>query len=253
MSRTRLLTTALALFFGAGFTTAQVPDQLSPAPTAAPDNPTWKGCSEEENELVTIGDPTTICLVLSDKLNWDLKPVFYLRLSFRPIADQFSRFIVPSSYQQLVGQRVGQLESFNNGIALHVSSQKSYTLQKWYYNTQRQTISPAMTAIIEVDDGIVKRITWDDGCIFCRDKACGTENYGYDGMQDNLTATGICEESKEDCDSSNPVCDITFHVVWTGTDGNGRPFQSSAYRFSAFPKQDFVDGLNIPTLSDLGI
>jgi hypothetical protein len=47
---------------------------------------------------------------------------------------------------------------------------------------------------------------------------------------------------------------LKLHIVWTGTDGNGLAFQSSAYRFSAFPNQDWSDNLNLPTsLSDLGI
>ena len=89
---------ALALFAVASFTNAQdtpapaVPDQPTPAPA-----PTWGGCSDGNlKPLVQIGEKTTICLTLSNSLNWDSQTVDYVRLSFQPIADEFSRFIVPA-------------------------------------------------------------------------------------------------------------------------------------------------------------
>ena len=86
---------ALALFGAAISTNAQDPTP-SPGPTPAPP-PTWGGCSDANlNPLVVIGEKTTICLVLSNELNWDGQGVDYVRLSFQPIADEFSRFIVPA-------------------------------------------------------------------------------------------------------------------------------------------------------------
>lgn len=114
-------------------------------------------------------------------------------------------------------------------------------------------------AIIDVNKGVVDGITWDDGCIFCKDLGCDNNAYGYDGeIADLPTPTGSCAKLKSECadgiSSQSTLCDIAFHVVWTGTDADGIPFQSSAYRFSAFPKQDFVDSLNIPTsIADLGV
>ena len=108
-------------------------------------------------------------------------------------------------------------------------------------------------------DGVVDGITWDDGCIFCKELECSTNTFGFDGEIAAIqTPTGGCGKTKQTCDegisSQSTECDIAFHVVWTGTDADGTPFQSSAYRFSAFPQQDFVDSLNIPTsISDLGI
>jgi hypothetical protein len=50
---------------------------------------------------------------------------------------------------------------------------------------------------------------------------------------------------------------VTIYTVWTGTDTNGEAFKSAAYRFSAFPKQDWTDNIpsfNIPTsFEDLGV
>lgn len=134
----------------------------------------------------------------------------------------------------------------------------SVSFQKLYYDDEEGgKIYPQLTAIIDVEEGIVKGITWDDGCIFCKDLQCGKNTYTFKGTEAALdTPTGGCGTPESECadGESSTVCDIAFHVVWTGTDGEGRPFQSSAYRFSAFPKQDFVDSLNLPTsFSDLGI
>lgn len=145
-----------------------------------------------------------------------------------------------------------------NDVFLHWSCY-SLSFQKLYYDEEAAKIYPQLTAIIDVKDGVVDGITWDDGCIFCSDFDCGTNTYGYNGEEAALpTPTGGCAKTKDVCDqgitTQSTECDIAFHVVWTGTDGNGTPFQSSAFRFSAFPTQDFVDSLNIPTsLSDIGI
>jgi len=255
MSPSRLLK-ILALFCATRFTNSE-----------------WTGCSDPNlSPLVTVGEKTTICLVLSNNLNWKgtnstEQEVNYLRLNFQPVADEFSRFIVPASYRNLVNERATKLNIFDaneargskGNIAIHVSSQKALSYQKLYFDKGQGKVYPQLTAIIDVKDGVVKDIVWDDGCIFCKDSDCGKNAYKYDGTLAELsTPAGSCEKTKATCDegisSQSTLCDIAFHVVWTGTDADGTPFQSSAYRFSAFPTQDFVDSLNIPTsFSDLGI
>ncbi|KAL3929934.1 MAG: hypothetical protein SGBAC_011989 [Bacillariaceae sp.] len=263
MAPSRILK-ALALFCATScFTNAQtdtpaVPDQPTPSPA-----PTWGGCMDSNmNPLVTIGEKTTICLVLSNGVNWNGQTIDYIRLSFQPIADEFSRFIVPASYRHLINDRsaISKLGGFaDKDIAIHASSQQAFSFQKLYFDQDEGKIYPQLTAIIDVVNGVVEGITWDDGCIFCKDLECGTNTFEYNGEEAALpTPTGGCGKDKATCDEGisgqSTVCDIAFHVVWTGTDSEGTPFQSSAYRFSAFPQQDFVDSLNIPTsFSDLGI
>ena len=45
-------------------------------------------------------------------------------------------------------------------------------------------------------------------------------------------------------------CDVTLYVVWTGTDVDGKVFQSAGNRFSAFPPNRLQAAIDIP---DLGI
>jgi hypothetical protein len=63
--------------------------------TLAPES-LWGGCVDPKNpnKAVTIGDPTTICITLADGADWDTKRS-YMRLNFRPKADEYSRFHVP--------------------------------------------------------------------------------------------------------------------------------------------------------------
>lgn len=76
------------------FVAAQETDTLPPtaAPTAVP----WGGCEDPINgkRKVTIGEKTTICLTIADGANWS-EARTYMRVNFQPIADQYSRFVVP--------------------------------------------------------------------------------------------------------------------------------------------------------------
>ena len=58
----------------------------------------WKGCVDRLNPqaLVTIGEKTTICLVLTNAADWTETVTSYTRLSFQPVADEYSRFHVPN-------------------------------------------------------------------------------------------------------------------------------------------------------------
>lgn len=102
-----------------------VPGQ--PAVTMAPtiDN-SWKGCvavNEDgsiEPELVKLGEPMTICVVLASNAEYNAAPpdsTRYLRLSFRPVVDQYSRFHVPEcTLRSLVLWRDLCLELYQRNI-----------------------------------------------------------------------------------------------------------------------------------------
>lgn len=123
-------------------------------------------------------------------------------------------------------------------------------------------IFPYLTAIIDVSKGVVKGITWDDACLFCSKDQCEENTYDFNGNQGTQKEfkqpTKGCYIPKSECDSvledEEPLCDITLYVVWTGDDANGRAFQSSAFRFSAFPEQELQNRIsnNIPFTSSTG-
>ena len=101
---------------------------LQPITVAASSGPTisgWQGCVDPNGGFrpITIGEPTTVCLVLSNSPDW-ATPMSYMRLNFQPIADDYSRFHVPNSYNQLIASQDNALSNtFPGNITVHASSQ----------------------------------------------------------------------------------------------------------------------------------
>ena len=114
-----------------------------------------------------------------------------------------------------------------------------------------------MTAIINVDKGIVTGITWDDACLFCTANRCEPNTFDFAGnlatQEEAKQPIGGCHVTPPECVSltangEGTGCDLLLYVVWTGTDSQGKDFLSSAYRFSAFPAQGWLDRIsqNLP-------
>mmetsp|Transcript_7392 Transcript_7392/g.21514 ORF Transcript_7392/g.21514 Transcript_7392/m.21514 type:complete len:316 (+) Transcript_7392:289-1236(+) len=227
------------------------------AATAAPTSG-WSGCVDPTNgyQKVTIGQPTPICLVLANNADWTTE-MTYLRLNFRPKADEYSRFHVPDSFVQLVGRNNNNNnnplgEIFTGNITVHAESQTALSFQKQYYDGNDK-VFPYLTAIISVDEGAVTGIIWDDACVFCGPNECLDNTYGYNGnlatKEDAKQSVGACYSTVAACRASTKgatsKCDLELYVVWTGTDANGKDFTSSANRFSAFPAQSWGDRVRL--------
>ena len=112
-----------------------------------------------------------------------------------------------------------------------------------YFDKSTQRIYPYLTAIIDVQDGIVRGIAWDDACIYCELSKCAPNTYNFDGSlattEQIQQPVGGCSLTREEClgfavDGSND-CDLKLNVVWTGTDVNGKALLSSDSRPSMFP------------------
>lgn len=148
----------------------------------------------------------------------------------------------------------------SNTLTVGVGVQESLSFLRIWKNDEK--IYPHLTAIIDVRDGVVLGITWDDACIFCGGFQCDQITYDFNGnIQDRDSAgqpTGGCGITFSDCNSKHQDdgtdCDIVFYVVWTGTDVDGKALLSSANRFSAFPAQELSDRFtqNLPGAKDSG-
>ena len=82
-----------------GFSVSQGPTPSpTPSSTGAATPAPWSGCVDPNNpnkpEIIQIGNPTTICLTLGPGGNW-AAGVRYGRYTWRPIADQYSKFHIP--------------------------------------------------------------------------------------------------------------------------------------------------------------
>jgi hypothetical protein len=281
--------------------------------TNAQNNSSWSGCVGG-NSVVQIGKTTRVCLQIGNTTDWTAG-VGFVRASFEPEADQYSRFHIPEcTYEETARTKdaiafkkspssclvdlllphnkcfknapcfffffVGIVIAYinlvqnpkspfgNTNITVGAASQQSLSFLRVYYDMVNKRIFPYLTAIINVDKGTVKGITWDDACVFCGGlaEACLENTYNFTGglqtQQSARQPTKACWISKNDCDaavkqgggnssssttssldSPEAVCDVKLYVVWSGTDTNGKALQSQAYRFSQFPVQELTDAI----------
>lgn len=200
----------------------------------------WQGCTFSEDEkdfAVTSGDVSAVCLTVGPGTAWGAanEIIEYNRYTFQPKADEFSHMHVVGSYETVI-------ES-NEDKHVFVASQKAISFLRKYYDSSSEFIFPHLTAIIDVKDGIVRGISWDDACLFCREARCVENTFNFAGVtQDLKEPTKGCYFTKTECDKirekNGTQCDLNLYVVWTGTDKDGKLLTSSNMRFSLFnPKQ----------------
>ena len=143
----------------------------------------------------------------------------------------------------------------------------SLSFLRLYYDPNKKFVFPYLTAIIDVRDGIVQGIAWDNACVFCSSENCLENTFNFNGelTPDLAGQSKGCYLTKATCNSlkeakdatTGTTCDVQLFVVWTGTDDQGNVFSSSGNRFSAFPPgriQDRINALipdiNLPNFTD---
>jgi hypothetical protein len=163
----------------------------------------------------------------------------------------------------LVGDPDTTTSPFNlasKNITLGVASQDQLSFLRRYYDFDSGLVYPYLTAIIDVKDGEVIGITWDDACVFCGSDKCEENTLDFNGVEATQKSSGQptkgCYITQEDCNTvvaedSRTDCDLLIYVVWTGTDSDGKTFQSAANRFSNFPSQELQTRLqdNLPKVA----
>lgn len=128
-------------------------------------------------------------------------------------------------------------------ITTGVASQEQFSFLRRYCDFELGRIYPHLTAIIEVEAGIVVGITWDDACVDCASDQCEENTVDFNGLEitQHSSASGQlftkgCYITQEVCNTivaqyweySRTGCDLTVNVVWTGTDSSGKTFQLAA-------------------------
>jgi hypothetical protein len=162
---------------------------------------------------------------------------------------------------ELIGSPKTDSPFRSKNITAGVASQDELSYLRRFYDIERKLIYPYMTAIIDVSGGTVKGITWDDACVFCDDNKCEENTVDYNGKEATQSSSGQptkgCYISQSDCDTktiekSGTDCDLLVYVVWTGTDSDGKTFQSAANRFSTFESSRVQDRIsdNQPDVPD---
>jgi hypothetical protein len=147
---------------------------------------------------------------------------------------------------------ISQTEGQGLGVAIEsmgiMSSRKAYRITTSVNDTSGSITFPLLFAIIHVHKGKVKKITWDDNCNFCDQGLCDFNMYTFEGTV--ITDTSITSKScyikdttctGNDVASTNALCQLQVFVSWTGTDKNGRKFESAANRFSRLSVDNIVE------------
>jgi len=180
---------------------------------------------------------------------WAAEDSAYTRYSFKPVADDYSRFTIPSSYKKLVQNKdVAGLDSLTGDITAFSSSQSKVSPLRKYYDSEKNYIFPHLTAVIDVKDGVVQGIAWDKACTFCSETYCKENTYDFitgEIKTDIEGPTTGCYLTTNECDDivkeGGTECDLTLYTVWTGTDEKGKVLASSKFRFSAFTGKQALD------------
>lgn len=224
---------------------------------------TWQGCVDPDNpnsedNLVSIGKRTTICIVVSQGGNWG-NGNYYSRWVFQPTADEYSHFVIDSSYSSLVKN---PSNFYYPAISVHVESQQALSFIRRYFDDSyfQSWIFPYLTAIISVKNGVITGISWDESCSFCDENRCVENTYDFSGKNVTQSANSIpsksCYFTKAECDnlvaSGEKTCALGVFFVWTGTDKDKKVLNSVKSRFGAFPPnripkiENYLPKFNIP-------
>lgn len=202
------------------------------------------------NSGVTQAQGTFVCIVFSAPA-WQEGTSNFSRVAFTPIVDRFTRLQFSDTFSNLTSQGVANL--YGPNVAVHVESMGVASFQKLYRQEDSlgRTFS-VLTAIINLDRGVVTGITFDNGCPLCDNSdRCVENTYDFTGERyTGVGATSDCFLTDAECapnaQADRNACQLSLYITWTGTDAQGNFLTSSSRRFSllsAFSVKSFVNGL----------
>jgi len=161
-----------------------------------------------------------ICIVIDEK--------YYV--PFYPNVDDFTLLEVQDSFN------ASWLDSPTNEpvyIRAEVGAKSSFWRTRSQGTGAGKITVPFWTLVIEVTNGLVDAITWDDSCPLCEssDLCVNQRNCGV--------AFSSCGNTVADNN-----CNLQIYVGWFGTDVNGEYFTSSDKRLSRFRSGSLVGAYN---------
>lgn len=202
------------------------------------------------NAGVTQNQGTYVCVVVSTP-RWEDGTSNFSRVAFTPKVDKFARLQFSDTFSNISTHGVTNL--YGPNVAVHVESMGVTSFQKLYRQEDPlgRTFS-VLTAIINLERGVVTGITFDNGCVLCDNSDRCVENT-YDFLGEpyaGVGATSDCFLTDAECGvnaAADPkACQLSVYVTWTGTDAKGNFLTSSSRRFSLFSSysvNSYVNGL----------
>lgn len=110
-------------------------------------------------------------------------------------------------------------------LAIQVSGSN---LTTWVPYITAQLVAPVFSVVVDVDDGEVHAVEWDNSCSDCSGDCL--ERSG-----EEVCAQSLC------ANLTSPDCDPKVYVSWIGKDKNGLNLESAGHRISAFRKFSLYD------------
>jgi hypothetical protein len=105
-------------------------------------------------------------------------------------------------------------------VEVQLNVQGINSVKRFYKKEDVELYVPLLSAVVNLDQGNVTSVVWDDTCAQCDDADC------VDGK--------ACGTSSSSCGGE---CDIRIYLVWSGKDANGEYSTSRSFmpsRFQAF-------------------
>jgi len=151
-----------------------------------------------------------ICVVIDDK-NY---------VCFYPNVDDFTLLEVENSFN------TPWLDSPSNDpvyVRVEVGAKTSFWRTRSQGTGAAKLTVPFWTIVIEMTNGLVDRLTWDDSCPLCE-------------SSDLCVSEKNCGVAHSSCGNtvSDNNCNLQIYVGWFGTDVNGEYMTSSDKRLSRF-------------------
>ncbi|CAD7958410.1 unnamed protein product [Amoebophrya sp. A25] len=107
---------------------------------------------------------------------------------------------------------------------------------------QGSKIVPFVSLVINVSEGAVKSLVWDNLCPNCSDDACLRSQTALDEKYEPTgEARDVSKTCSQDTSGLEQAHDFKIFLTWAGTDVNGRHCKSSAFRFSRFAGSTLSD------------
>jgi hypothetical protein len=135
--------------------------------------------------------------------------------AFYPTVDDFSLMQVEGSFGEWWLDDAVE-DTF---VRVEVGGKTSHWRRRGMGLGNNKKIVPFWTVIVELDQGQVRKLQWDDGCYGCDESSCIDSH--------------ACGEHYLAC-TSEKDCDLKIFMGWYGTDVSGNYLTSASKRLSRF-------------------
>ncbi|CAD7971075.1 unnamed protein product [Amoebophrya sp. A120] len=228
-----------------------------PAPTPSVANPNAPNCAFGRTAHLQLGKRAVLCVFLgptsdtnpaqsAKKLVFSVKVDEYSSLTLSG-AQELTNAVAEKNipvYSWVAAANTGTSFAKNcgagtpdttNATSAAAEPANSYITCPQLYRNGQGLLVPFVSLVINIEDGNIKSLVFDNICPNCSDNQCLPSQQHLDA---DYAPVGSPRSSSKTCSLETAVLqqaqDFKIFVTWAGTDKNGRHCKSSAFRFSRF-------------------